>query len=81
MLKTAGLTSFILLLLVIPISSIAATTASNNDHTKSFWTNGSHIPTPRTEVSATAIGDSVYVIEILYMLLEALTHKDSLQTL
>jgi N-acetylneuraminic acid mutarotase len=62
MLKTAGLTSFILLLLVIPISSIAATTASNNDHTKSFWTNGSHIPTPRTEVSATAIGDSVYVI-------------------
>src|ERR671939_1009708 len=62
MLKTADLTSFVLLLLVIPISSIAATTTSNNDHTKSFWTNGSSVPTPRTEVSATAVGDSVYVI-------------------
>src|SRR5918911_4090703 len=56
------ITSFILLLLVIPIYSIAAATTSNNDHTKSFWTNGSPIPTPRTEVSATAVGDSIYVI-------------------
>jgi N-acetylneuraminic acid mutarotase len=56
-----GITSFILLLLVIPISLAAATT-SNNDHTKSFWTNGSPISTSRTEVSATAVGDSVYVI-------------------
>ena len=66
MLKTTaavyGLTSFIFLLLVIPIYSIAAATTSNNDHTKSFWTNGSPIPTPRTEVSATAVGGSVYVI-------------------
>ena len=63
MLKTtAGITSFILLLLIIPISSIAAATTSNNYNTKSFWTNGSSIPTPRTEVSATAVGDSVYVI-------------------
>ncbi len=65
MLKTTaavyGLTSFIFLLLVI-LYSIAAATASNNDHTKSFWTNGSPIPTPRTEVSATAVGGSVYVI-------------------
>jgi N-acetylneuraminic acid mutarotase len=65
MLNTAagyGLTSFIFLLLVIPISSIAAATISNNDDTKSFWTIGSPIPIPRTEVSATAVGDSVYVI-------------------
>jgi N-acetylneuraminic acid mutarotase len=66
MLKTAaagyGLTNFIFLLLVIPISSIAAPTTSNNGHTKSFWTNGSPIPTPRIEVSATAVGDFVYVI-------------------
>ena len=66
MLKTTaevyGLTSFIFLLLVIPISSNAAATTSNNDHIKSFWTNSSPIPTPRTEVSATAVGDSVYVI-------------------
>jgi hypothetical protein len=65
MLSTAavfGLANFIFLLLVIPISSIAATTTSNNDHAKSFWSNGSHIPTPRTEVSATAVGDSVYII-------------------
>src|ERR687883_1682307 len=55
-----GLASF--LLLAIPIYSIAAATTSNNDHTKSFWTNGSSIPTPRTEVSTTAVGDSVYVI-------------------
>jgi N-acetylneuraminic acid mutarotase len=60
--RVYGLTSFIFLLLVIPISSIAAATTSNNDNTKSFWTNGSSIPTPRTEVSATAVGDSVYVI-------------------
>ena len=57
-----GPTSFIFLIMVIPISSIAAATASDNDHTKSFWTNSSPIPTGRTEVSATAIGDSVYVI-------------------
>src|SRR4051794_6040415 len=58
-----GPTSFIFLIMVIPISSIsAAGTTSNNDHTKSFWTNGSPIPTARTEVSATAVGDSVYVI-------------------
>src|SRR5919199_3542885 len=66
MLKTTaevyGLTSFIFLLLVIPISSNAAATTSNNDHIKSFWTNSSPIPTPRTEVSATAVGYSVYVI-------------------
>jgi N-acetylneuraminic acid mutarotase len=57
-----GPTSFIFLIMVIPISSIAAATTSDNDHTKSFWTNSSSIPTPRTEVSATAVGDSVYVI-------------------
>jgi hypothetical protein len=66
MLKTTAavysLTSFIFLLLVTPISSIAATITSNNDHTEPFWTNGSPIPTQRTEVSATAVGDSVYVI-------------------
>jgi N-acetylneuraminic acid mutarotase len=64
MLTTAAvyaLTSFIFLLLVIPISSIADTTMIKV-HAKSFWTNGSPIPTPRTEVSATAVGDSVYVI-------------------
>ena len=47
-----GLASF--LLLAIPISSIAAATTSNNDHTKSFWTNSSPISTPRTEGSAIA---------------------------
>jgi Kelch motif len=74
MLKTAavyGLTSFIFLLLVIPVSSIYATVATisqtpqlsdNTGHTKSFWTNGSPIPTPRTEVSVTSLGDAVYVI-------------------
>ena len=66
MLKTTaaiyGITSFIAILLVIPIPSIAAATTSNNDHIKSFWTNGSPISTSRTEVSATAVSDSIYVI-------------------
>jgi N-acetylneuraminic acid mutarotase len=53
-----SITSIILLLLVIPISSIADTTTAS----KSFWTRGSPIPIPRTEVSSTAVGDSVYII-------------------
>ena len=76
MLKTAvryGLTGFLFLVLVIPVSLISANVATstislthqlsdNAGHTKSFWTIGSPIRTPRTEVSATAIEDSVYVI-------------------
>jgi N-acetylneuraminic acid mutarotase len=71
MLKTVticGLTGSLLLLLVIPLHSVFATitTISQPSHdernTKSFWTSGSHIPTPRSEVSATSLGDAVYVI-------------------
>ena len=36
--------------------------SDNTGHTKSFWTNGSSIPTLRTEVSVTSLGDAVYVI-------------------
>jgi N-acetylneuraminic acid mutarotase len=74
MLKTValyGLTGFLFLLLIIPVYSISAATTTisqmpqfpNDDaHTKSFWTNAASIPTPRTEVSATSLGDAVYVI-------------------
>jgi len=65
-----GLTDFVLLLLlVISVCSISATTSisqttqlSDDGHTKSFWTNAAPIPTPRSEVSATSLGDAVYVI-------------------
>jgi hypothetical protein len=30
--------------------------------TKSFWTKAAPMPTPRTEVSTTSLGDAIYVI-------------------
>jgi N-acetylneuraminic acid mutarotase len=75
MLKTIaiyGIAGFLLLLLlVMSVCSISATVSLgqtaqrpqlSDGVTKSFWTKAADIPTPRTEVSATSLGDAIYVI-------------------
>jgi N-acetylneuraminic acid mutarotase len=62
---------YFLLLLVISVCSISATASLGQTAqtpqllggvTKPFWTKAADMPTPRTEVSATSLGDVIYVI-------------------
>jgi Kelch motif len=62
---------FFLLLLVISVCSISATASLGQTAqtpqlpdgvTKPFWTKAADMPTPRTEGSATSLGDVIYVI-------------------
>jgi N-acetylneuraminic acid mutarotase len=62
---------FLLLLLVISVCSISATASLGQTAqtpqlpdgvTKPFWTKAADMPTSRTEVSTTSLGDVIYVI-------------------
>jgi N-acetylneuraminic acid mutarotase len=62
---------FFLLLLVtsvyfvsatISLSHTAQTPQLSDGPMKSFWTKAAPMPTPRTEVSVTSLGDAIYVI-------------------
>ncbi|MGC2428962.1 MAG: kelch repeat-containing protein, partial [Nitrososphaeraceae archaeon] len=46
----------------LSVSVGQTTEGSSSSSTRSFWTNGAPMPTPRSEIAATSLGDTIYVI-------------------
>jgi hypothetical protein len=56
---------FILLILMtsssLSVSADQTTQVSSSSPTRSLWANGEPMPTPRSEIAATSLGDTIYV--------------------
>src|SRR5947208_3459463 len=56
---------FIFLILMtsssLSISADQTTQVSPSSSTRSFWANGAPMPTPRSEIATTSLGDTIYV--------------------
>ena len=58
----APLIGLLSLLFIVNILSISIAQETIAPAAEPFWTKGAPMPTPRTEVAATILGDNVYVI-------------------